>query len=501
MTPVKTSILLGIIVCIALIAGTRNVGVTWDEPIYLHSANQMLAFFKDMNASRFTDQEIQKYFDASQWKDVHPTFAKALGAFTLALTGKFQDDLYAYRFGNILLASIVAALIYFFLSRHFQSWRTGLLTALVCIAMPRVAGQFQIGDTDTTLYLVSFPAAIAGYLSATNGSWRWGMVCGILCGICVTTRYTGLVVPLGIFLWTFLYHRDQNGVYNLFTIPFLSPLIFVLLNPQLWKDPIFRSFVYFARSSGRHITEPHVGFMFQFFNHTPWYYAPILILTTIPLLSLLIIAIGIVQCSLKERDHLAGLFAMLAALPVLIVTMPGNVAYDGVRLFLVTFLYLGLFSAWAFAHYEDWIKRNIVFVPLVIALLAPPVLAYPFELEYYGPQIGGTRGAANIGLEITYWWDAANQAFYKQANDVLPQGGSVAMLPADQPFLDYYQQKKYLHVDVVPPGKSDFVILLCRPSCDNERLKQYVGQFYKDLDLQLSYPNKELPFVMVLRNR
>src|ERR1041384_6632811 len=131
MTPAKTSILLGILLFLILTFATRNVGVTWDEPIYLHSANQMLAFFKDMDASRFTDQQIQTYFDASQWKDVHPTFTKALGAFTLALTGKFQDDLYAYRLGNILLASIVAAFIYFFISRHFQSWRIGLLTALV----------------------------------------------------------------------------------------------------------------------------------------------------------------------------------------------------------------------------------------------------------------------------------------------------------------------------------------------------------------------------------
>src|SRR5438093_2983071 len=155
--------------------------------------------------------------------------------------------------------------------------------------------------------------------------------------------------------------------------------------------------------------------MFQFFNKTPWYYAPVLILTTIPLLSLLLIVFGIVQWSLQKRDDLAGLFAILAALPVLVVSMPGNVAYDGVRLFLVSFLYLGLFSAWALAHYAEWVTRNIVFVPLLIALLVPPVFAYPFELEYYGLQIGGTSGAASIGLELTYWWDAANRAFYKQA--------------------------------------------------------------------------------------
>ena len=62
------------------------------------------------------------------------------------LVSAFQNDEALH---NILLTSIVAAFIYFFISKHFQSWRTGLLTALVCIAMPRVTGQLQIGDTDT----------------------------------------------------------------------------------------------------------------------------------------------------------------------------------------------------------------------------------------------------------------------------------------------------------------------------------------------------------------
>jgi 4-amino-4-deoxy-L-arabinose transferase-like glycosyltransferase len=486
--PSLTNLLMTVLLVLCLFAAlcfmTRDIGITWDEPIYLQSGHQIISFFHNRD---FSDAALVRHFDASQWRDVHPALAKELGAFTLALTGGFQKELYAYRTGNILLGAIAAGLMFLFLSTEFQSARIGVLTALVCIMMPRVLGQMQLGETDSTLYSLSFPAVVSGYYSATRGSIKWALLCGILCGLCVAARYPGVVVPLSIFVWSFAYHRDKKGSYNLFLIPILTPIVFIIANPSFWHDPLVRSFLYLSVSSARHATTPVLGFMFDFFDRTPWYY-----------LVLIAVGIGFVIRQHPKND-LAGLFAILVVMPIALVLMPGNVAYDGVRLFLLSFLYLGLFSVWAFVRFQRWIRQSLIYAVLVLALLAPAVLSHPFELEYYGPQIGGLWGAAKLRLELTYWWDAANGQFSEQANRILPASARVSMFPADQMFLNYYRDNHLLNGTIVKPVDSEYMVVLCRPSCTNARLHAYIAQWYKDPQMLLRYPSPKIPFVVLLK--
>jgi 4-amino-4-deoxy-L-arabinose transferase-like glycosyltransferase len=499
--PAVTNAITGILLVLCLFAAlcfmTRDSGITWDEPYYLRSAHEIISFF---HAGDFSDRELVKHFDALQWGDLHPAFAKALGALTIALSGGFQNELYAYRTANIFLGALTAGLIYLFVSAQFKSRRIGFLTALVCIMMPRVIGQMQFGETDSTLYALSFPAAISAYYSTTKKSIPWAISSGIVCGLCLSTRYPGLVVPLSIFLWSFFYHRERGGAYNLFFIPVLTPIVFVLLNPQFWGDPLVRAFSYLSRSSAMHITAPHFGFMFDFFDRTPWYYAPVMIFSTIPLLSLGLIVAGIVLAFRQNpKDDLVGLFAMLVVLPIFLVVMPGNVAYDGVRLFLLSFLYLGLFSAWAFVRFERWIRKSVIYAGMILLLLIPPAISHPFELEYYAPQIGGLWGAAKLRLELTYWWDAANNEFYRQANSIIPATARVSMFPADQIFLDYYRDNHRLNGTIVKPADSEYMVVLCRPSCTNARLHAFIAQWYKDPQILLRYPSRDIPFVVLLK--
>ena len=52
----------------------------------------------------------------------------------------------------------------------------------------------------------------------------------------------------------------------------------------------------------------------------------------------------------------------------------------------------------------------VIFVVVAVALLIPGMVAcgryYPYCLSYYSEVIGGLRGAARLGMEVTYWGDA-----------------------------------------------------------------------------------------------
>ena len=472
----------------------------------LKSAQNIIAFVKQIHFqsgffSQFADEKIVPYFPSyNRFLYEHPAVTRAVGAFTLALFGNPQNELFAYRMGNALLVSCAMALVVLVISWRFQNIWIGLLTSIVCFTMPRVFGQIQIGDTDTALYALSFPTAMAGYFAANRESPRWAFLCSVLCGVCIATKFTGLIVILGIFVWTFLYHRDKKVSYTFFFIPLIAPIVFILLNPAYWHDPLLRMLMFFARSSSRHLTEPHMGYMFDFFYNTPWYYPVVMILATIPLLHLGVIAFGLVK-NLRDKfkDDLAGLFAILFALPILTLLAPGNPAYDGVRLFLISFLYLGLFSAWTFKHFEKWVNKKLVAAIVAIALVIPCVLAHPFELEYYAAQIGGATGASRLGLEMSYWWDAANPEFYEKANRFLTSSTKVALFPSDVAFREYYTQHHFLNGEIVEPAYSDQMVVLCRPSCDTPRLAEFVGQWYQQPRRILAYPSEKTPYVILLQ--
>lgn len=501
------SLLFAITLSAVLSICTRDIGVTWDEPLLLQSANKILEFSKQLRLEgglkQFSDDKVVPYFPTyNRFLYEHPTVTRAIGASGLALFGRMEDELFAYRMGNILLTSCAAALVFFVISLRFQNKAIGFLTAMVCVTMPRVTGQMQLGDTDTCLYALSFPAAMAGYVAATRGSKKWAFLCATLCGACIAAKFTGLIITLAIFVWTFIYYREKKGAYTLFFIPLVAPVVFVILNPAYWHDPLLRTLLFFARSSSRHLTERHWGYMFDFFDTTPWYYPPIMILATIPLVSLALIFFGLAKVVKNRfRDDLAGLFAFLAALPILALLMPNTVAYNGVRLFLVSFLYLGIFSAWTFKHYEKWLDRKSVILTLSAVLIAPCFFAHPFELEYYGAQVGGTVGAAKLGLEATYWWDAANPEFYRKANEILSSSSQVAMFPADSAFLDFYKKHQFLKGSLVEPKKSDHMVVLCMPSCTAPQLAESVGQWYESPRRVLSYPSTKVPFVILLQRQ
>src|SRR5262249_25668523 len=226
----------------------------------------------------------------------------------------------------------------------------------------------------------------------------------------------------------------------------------------------------------------------------------VMILVTIPLLSLGLIVFGVFQnVRDKFKDDLAGLFGILFILPILTLLAPGNPAYDGVRLFLVSFLYLALFSAWTFKHFEKWINRKMVVAVVVIALAIPCVFAHPFELEYYAAQIGGATGASRLGLEMSYWWDAANPEFYEKANHFLSPNTKLALFPSDIALREYYAQHHLLNGEIVEPVYSDQMVVLCRPSCDTPRLAEFVGQWYQQPRRILMYPSEKVPYVILLQ--
>jgi hypothetical protein len=69
---------------------------------------------------------------------------------------------------------------------------------------------------------------------------------------------------------------------------------------------------------------------------------------------------------------------------------------------------------------------------MIIALAADAVTVaryFPQTLSHYSVLVGGVRGAAALGMEPTYWWDAMDSDVLRWINEHTTPGEAVAFPP------------------------------------------------------------------------
>jgi hypothetical protein len=131
--------------------------------------------------------------------------------------------------------------------------------------------------------------------------------------------------------------------------------------------------------------------------------------------------------------------------------LPSSPNHDGVRLFLPMFPFLAILAGLALGRLEECLRTRLEPRRALIGALAifslyllPPWWqgrhASPYYLSWYNELIGGLPGAANAGMEISYWYDALTPEFIAEVERVLPEGATVLAMPS----LRYYRELQEL---------------------------------------------------------
>jgi hypothetical protein len=110
----------------------------------------------------------------------------------------------------------------------------------------------------------------------------------------------------------------------------------------------------------------------------------------------------------RRGDPIGLLIAGHWAFLMLLRAMPHTPGHDGVRLFLPAFGLLALLGGLgARALLDRSVRWGMV---ALIAALAEGAVSIavmmPVPLSYFSPIVGGLPGAAALGMEPTYYWDA-----------------------------------------------------------------------------------------------
>lgn len=496
--------LVGAVALIVLAGTAGQIGLGYDEPVYLaraQEAGQWLALLSAAPGAAVGDAAIREYWDARN--EQQPGFLKLWGALTTPLAAGVLPVLAALRFGTTLLVALLCASMYLFVA---SLW--GRLEAVAAVGalltLPRTFTHAHLFALDAPVMALTFLALHGLFLSARERSWWWAAAGAAAWGLALSTKVNALFVPIIVIPWMALCARDAL-VPALACGATVGPLCFLGSWPWLWHDTIARLMAY-LRFHGQH-WQIAVTYFGRQMAPAPWHYPLVMTAITTPLATLLAVLAGTVRVireraaatgapSWRERwqdpawrrQAAAALLSWALLVNFALNSLPGTPKYNGVRLFQPIFPLLAILAgvgigwvgrgvaAWFSGRMGDSAGRlpQIAAVTVVALALAGPLRAtvesYPYGLSYYGEVVGGLPGAVQLGMEPTYWGDTYLSAA-AWLNRHAPQGSVAWIDPVGvESMMAMYRSLGMLRGDIrtsagpVIPAEVDFAVFQNKPT-------------------------------------
>jgi len=453
----------------------HQVGPCWDEPVYFHLVKRYVEWFRNLSIESFSETTLDSVFKIKLHGNAHPSLAKLLATASYVLFKNFLGEFWAFRFYAPILFALLLSLIYV---QTTQTWGrlAGIASVLCTGLMPRLFTDGHIGATEAPLMFFWFLTTLM--FSASFQNRRLAPVAGVCYGLAMSVKFTGFLLPIPVLFSALFYHR-RKLLFPALCLALLGPVVFLILQPSMWHHPV-RNFLEFLqislfREGKTSIDVFFLGHHYEF--SAPWYYAPFMVMVTVPVLTLALFLLGIFRAVLNLfKDELSVSSLIHFSFFMLITMLPNAPTYDGVRLFDPAFIFLGLLAGYGFAGLFSWLKKTRLkllaqsglILLLILGTVLPFVKVYPYGLEYYNELIRGPSGAKRLGLETTYWFTVINENDVKHINSLLPQNARLMVYPRLAHMGEFYQELGLLRNDIKMTQRQDFeyLLMLSRPWWD-----------------------------------
>lgn len=496
-----TALTLGYVAWLA--SSVRDLGYARDEGFYFHAAQTYGQWFELLWAD--PARAVQRASVDRFWQEnhEHPALMKSLfWASRELLEGRvFSERGTAYRFPGMLLSGLVVATVFAW-GRRVYGRLGGVFAALVLALMPRVFFHSHLACFDMPIVALCTFTAYAYHRSLEPGRWGWAIGCGVLYGLALNTKHNAWLLPFAfvghavlryVLAWRAPARPRLRIPLALVCMALLGPLLLYAGWPWIWNDTYARLVEYVKFHT------QHVYYNMEFLGRTyfeppfPRGYAWVMTLGTVPFVSLLASAIGvvaIVAADLREHGGLGRLRgarrrplaeraeplptnpAVLWALCLLAGYAPwwstDTPIFGGTKHWMTAYPFMALFAgrgavwlgavtfaALARLRVEPLspLARRLVAASLAVVLLAPPAVitwhSHPWGLSAYTPLVGGASGAATLGLNRTYWGytTGAVQGFI---NEAAPKEGRVFIHDTAMDSFRMLQKDRRIRRDIKP---------------------------------------------------
>jgi 4-amino-4-deoxy-L-arabinose transferase-like glycosyltransferase len=412
--------LLSVITIALLVVTAPQIGLTWDEPVYMAAQSAYYDWFEQLAAAPHMALSEAGIRAAWEINHEHPPLAKIWSGALWRLIHGTLDPLVAHRLGTIILVGLMVALIFCTVTQSYGR-SAGLAAVAALLTLPRFFFHAHLAalDVPATLAYVGI-LTLFWHTRAVRGLRRScviGLLLALVWGAGLATKINAAFALPVLVIWVLLADRRREHVVRLAIMAAVGPLVFVALWPWLYHDTVHRlgRYLLFITVDHWQISQWYLGNLYM---PPPWHFPFVMLVMVVPLTTFSLMLVGIARARYDPRpDHPILLWISAAAMPLLALAGGKSMVYDNERLFMASFPYVAMLAGCGLAWLLTGVarvaqrRRPGATVPgvllLVIAAQLPQLLSaatlYPHLLSYYSETVGGLPGARRLGMETTYW--------------------------------------------------------------------------------------------------
>jgi 4-amino-4-deoxy-L-arabinose transferase-like glycosyltransferase len=466
----KISILLGVLTVIILLLTVGDIGLTWDEPLYISASESYTSWIGRIFAGPHGVLNSEVIRRAWEPNHEHPPLDKTLSGLVGIAAQNFMDALSAYRMGNILLAGVLAALLYKLLADELGHW-TGLASVVALLTMPRFFFHAHLAALDVPAATMIVLVTYVFWRTKESARFRYTFLLGVVWAFAVLTKMTTLFILPTLLLWVLLMRRKAYLVFRLLLAFLIAIPLIWLLWPWLYYDTSTRVAEFLQFPLIRHWSN-YQYYLGQVYPSTPWHFPFVMVWAVVPVATMALFFIGSIRLLLQRRLQALGvLMLLIAAVPIAILATGKLLTFDNDRFLIPSMPFLAALAGFGFGwlmHGLHLLLRRFQIPALAhvltgilgLLLIASPInnmiLLYPHLLSYYSEGVGGIPGAYSLGLESTYWCETYKDALGYINQNAAP-GDTIWVESNSYIVLEYYQLHGLLRDDVrliLPTGDS-----------------------------------------------
>jgi hypothetical protein len=494
---------------VALLATMRGVGFVRDEGVYFEAAGRYVGWlgvlWRSLVAGRpgdaLTDTVIERAFE---YNAEHPVLMKMLSGISehalherLGLLSRST----ALRLPAVLMAGLLVGLTYR-LGREVVGRRAGLFAAAAVALLPRLFHDAHLACFDVPTAAVHV-AVVHAYLRSLQeptedrrwrglARWRFSLLTGVLFGVALATKHNALLLPAYLGAHYLLVHYDDLALVHeprrgarielpplpagLAAMVLVGPVLFVGHWPHLWHDTVARVGAYLTF----HVN--HVHYPVEYFGRVldrppfPWAFPFVMTAVTVPLPTLVLMALGLGRAALLEalitrkrpapgdtaaqeprRARLA--LALCGLLPIVVMAFPSVPRFGGVKHWYAAMPFLAILAGAELDRLVVWACDRVraargqlgAFAVVAVAALVPGALGihlvHPYGIGFYNELVGSVRGAAELGM-FRNFWGYTSRGQLERLNALVEPGGAVFFQRMTPECHDAYRREGLLRPDI-----------------------------------------------------
>jgi 4-amino-4-deoxy-L-arabinose transferase-like glycosyltransferase len=470
--------LLGLVYLAWLLATARSLGFPRDESVYFRAASEYVRWWRmlfEQGAPALQQGAIDSAFS---FNHEHPALMKTLFGFSFWLLHErwqvFADASTAFRLPGMATAALAIWVIYLFGARAW-SRRAGAVAAILFALMPRVFFHAHLACFDVPITAMWILCVYVHWRAQERRTLGWMVAVGLVFGLALETKHNAwllpaVLVPHALFVQRHAIARALKVgrlslPASLVSMAVLGPMVFLALWPYLWNEtlPRLQWYVDF------HMNHEYYNIEFLGKNYfgppSPKSYLPVMVLATVPTVTLALFVVGAVERSgvaarrliawlrvlarrtaagtggapprdARETDLLLALSFFAAIGPFF---LPKTPIFGGTKHWLPAYPVLALYAGRGFDRLVPAMRRAlprldargrlageaVMLACVILGPLAITAHSHPFGLSSYVPLVGGTAGGADRGLNRGFWGYASQNAAEEYLNPVAPRGATV----------------------------------------------------------------------------